>query len=154
MYWSKIYLLPRVTTIESSLRLVQYKILNNTLYLNERLFKFDIINSPSCLICKQEKESVIHLFVICPPALSLWDQLSTWTSSKDITLPSNLVPQVVTFVVWNEKMQDLTLVNHLIMIFKCYTYLNRKDGLTFYGLKAYMKSIDNIERHIASQKQN
>ena len=56
VYWSKIYLLPRVITIESSLRSFQYKILNNTLYLNELLFKFNIVNSPLCSLCKQENE--------------------------------------------------------------------------------------------------
>ena len=129
-------MLPRVTTIESSLRSFQYRILNNTLYLNERLFKFNIVNSPLCLLCKQENGSVIHSFVICHEARSLWDQLSTWTSSKNITLPSNLVPQVVILGVWDEKMQELALVNHLFLIFKRYIYLKRKDGLNFYGLKA------------------
>ena len=151
--WSKMYLLPRVTTIDSSLRSFQYKILNNILYLNERLFKFSIVDSPLCSLRKQENESVIHLSAICSEAFSLWEQLSTWTSSKNIILPSNLVPQVVILRVWDEKMQDLTLVNHLILIFKRYIYLKRKDGLNFYGLKAYIKSIENIERHIASQRQ-
>ena len=45
--WSKIYLLPRVTSIESSLRSFQYKILKNTLFLNECLFKFNIVHSRS-----------------------------------------------------------------------------------------------------------
>ena len=69
--WGKIYLLPRVTTIDSSLRSFQYKILNNTLYLNERLFKFNIVDSPLCSLCKQDNESVIHLFAICSEARSL-----------------------------------------------------------------------------------
>ena len=50
-------------------------------------------------------------------------------------------------------MQNLTLVNHLILMFKCYIYPKRKDGLNFYGLTAYIKSIENIECHIASQRQ-
>ena len=58
--WRKIYLLPRQTTIESSLQSFQYKILANTLYLNERLFKFGIAESPLCSQCTQEKESIIH----------------------------------------------------------------------------------------------
>ena len=123
------------------------------MYLNERLFKFNIVNSPLCSLCKQENESVIHLFAICSEARSLWDQLSTWTSSQNVILPPSFVPQVVILGVWDEKMQDLTLVNHVILIFKRYIYLNRKDGLNFYGLKAYIKSIENIERHIASQRQ-
>ena len=134
--WSKIYLLPSVTTIESSSGSFQYKILNNALYLNGRLFESNIVNSPLCSLCKKVNESVIDLFVICPEARSLWDQLSTCSSSKNITLPSNLVPQVVILGVLGEKMQDLILVNHLILIFKRYIYLKRKDGLNFYGLKA------------------
>ena len=37
--WEKVYMLPRIVTTESSLRSFQYKILNNILYLNERLFR-------------------------------------------------------------------------------------------------------------------
>ena len=38
--WKKAYLLPRIITIDSFLRSFQYKILNNILYINERLYKF------------------------------------------------------------------------------------------------------------------
>ena len=120
--------------------------------MNERLFKFNIVDSSLCSLSKQENESVIHLFPICSVARSLWDQLSTWTSSQNIILPLNLVPQVVILGVWDEKMQDLTLVNHLILIFKCYIYLKRKDDLNFYGWKAYIKSIENIELYISPHK--
>ena len=151
--WGKIYLLWGVTTIDSSLRSFQYKILNNTLYLNERLSKFNIVDSPLCSLCKQDNKSVIHLFAICSEARSLWDQLGTWTSSQNITLPPNLVPQVVILRVLDEKTKNLTFVNHLILIIKRYIYLKRKYGLNFYGLKAYIKSIENRECHIASQRQ-
>ena len=69
--WDKIYLHPRVTTIDSSLRSFQYKILNNTLYLNECFLTFNIVDSPLCSLCKQENESVIHLFAICSETRSL-----------------------------------------------------------------------------------
>ena len=74
--WGKIYLLPRVTTIDSSLGSFQYKILNNTLYLNEHLFKFNIVDSPLCSLCKQENESVIQLFARCPDSNRKTNQLS------------------------------------------------------------------------------
>ena len=51
--WTKIYTLPRRTTIGSSLRTFQYKILNNILYLNERLFKFNMVESPLCSLWNQ-----------------------------------------------------------------------------------------------------
>ena len=68
------------------LRSFQYKILNNTLYLNECLFKFNIVDSPLCSLCKQENESVIHLFAIRSEARSLLDQLSTWISRQNTIL--------------------------------------------------------------------
>ena len=54
--WRKIDLLPRQTTIESSLRVFQYKTLTNTLCLNEKLFKFGTAGSPLCSQCTQEKK--------------------------------------------------------------------------------------------------
>ena len=60
--WGKVYVLPRIVTIASSLRSFQYKILNNILYLNERLFKFNIIDSPLCSPCGAYNESIKHLF--------------------------------------------------------------------------------------------
>ena len=59
--WTKIYTLPRITTAESSPRTFQYNILNNILYLNERLFKFNMVESPLCSLCNQASESVSHL---------------------------------------------------------------------------------------------
>ena len=38
--WATVYLLPQKTTIESRMRIFHYKILNNILYLNNRLQKF------------------------------------------------------------------------------------------------------------------
>ena len=67
---SIIYLLPSVTTIESSLRSFQNKILNNTLCLYNCLFKFNIISSRLCSLGKLENESVRHLSSICPVTCS------------------------------------------------------------------------------------
>ena len=44
--WPTIYMMSQMVTIESSLRIFQYKILNNILFLNNRLFKFGQVHSP------------------------------------------------------------------------------------------------------------
>ena len=57
-------MLPRIVTIESSLRSFQYEILNNILYLNERLFKFNIVDSPLCSLCGLQRVNrtlILHL---------------------------------------------------------------------------------------------
>ena len=108
--WRKIYLLARQTTIESSLRSFQYKILTNTLYLKERLFKFGIAESPLCSQCTQEKESIIQLFVTCRVTNNLWEQLCAWLSDLDIKLPLPLEPQFLILGIWNEKLENSSLV--------------------------------------------
>ena len=91
--WTKVYMLPRQVTIESSLRSFQYKILNNILYLNEKLFKLKIVASPLCSLCKLHNETTIHLFSTCRVTLTLWEQLRSWISETGILLPESMEPQ-------------------------------------------------------------
>ena len=44
--WDEIYLLTRNVTYNTYLRCYQYKILNNILYLNNKLYTFNLTNSP------------------------------------------------------------------------------------------------------------
>ena len=63
--WKSIYLLPRMVTVNTKLRVFQYKILNNILFVNKMLFKFSKVESPLCYFCKAEDETYIHLFHRC-----------------------------------------------------------------------------------------
>ena len=46
--WKLIYRIPRIDTLETKIRIFQYKLLNNVLYLNEKLFQFGIISQSKC----------------------------------------------------------------------------------------------------------
>ena len=61
--WQTVYTLLRLRTIDSHTRIFQYKILNNILYLNNRLFKMNIANSELCSFCEAEPENN-HSFVV------------------------------------------------------------------------------------------
>ena len=43
--WKCKYLMPRRVNMDTDLRIFQYKILNNVLYLNKKLFKFKVVSS-------------------------------------------------------------------------------------------------------------
>ena len=62
--WSKIYSLPFIVTIETKIREFQYKILNNIVFTNEKMFRLKMIDSPLCTFCKREIESIEHLFFL------------------------------------------------------------------------------------------
>ena len=42
--WKLIYRIPRIATLETKIRIFQYKLLNNVLFLNKKLFQFGIIS--------------------------------------------------------------------------------------------------------------
>ena len=61
--WEDIYTLTRRLTI-TNLRIFQYKLLHNILYLNEMLYKFGKNVSPLCSFCKEEPESPFSFFIL------------------------------------------------------------------------------------------
>ena len=63
--WKTIYMLPCIVTKDSRLRVFQYKLLNNVLYLNKMLFRFGKIDSPVCSFCKMIDETPLHRFYNC-----------------------------------------------------------------------------------------
>ena len=84
--WSTVYLIPRFATIDSYTRAFQYKIINNALFLNEKLSPMGITESPECSLCKQEAETAIHLFCQCPVTSEHWERLQGCLS-PNLTLP-------------------------------------------------------------------
>ena len=73
--WSLVYMLPRKVTIETSTRIFQYKNLNNILYLNNRLYKMTITESPLCSLCGNDSETILHFFCHCSITHNLWTQM-------------------------------------------------------------------------------
>ena len=53
------------STINTKLRVSQYKILNNVLYLNKMLFRFGKVKSPLYSFCKSSEAAAVHLFSRC-----------------------------------------------------------------------------------------
>ena len=84
--WKVVYQLPQRVTNETSLRVFQYKILNNTLYLNNQLHKFGFVESPLCSLCNREPESNLHLFCNCQETQKLWKSVQHWCKNL-ISLP-------------------------------------------------------------------
>ena len=73
--WPQIYMIPQKVTIDSALRIFQYKILTNTLYLNKRISKFNTAVSTLCSLCSLELEDVLNLLCHCPKTQNFWESL-------------------------------------------------------------------------------
>ena len=77
--WPKVCMIPQMIAIDTTLRIFQFKILNNILYLNKKISKFDLNVSPLCSLCNQHPEDVHvpHLFCNCAKTQDLWNSYAT-----------------------------------------------------------------------------
>ena len=134
--WKEIYILPRKISIDSNLRMFQYKILNNILLLNKLLFKFKKVPSPLCSFCNSADETSLHSFYTCNVTKRLWNELQHFVSQY------LYIPEITP--------QRAFLINHLLLLFKYYLYMSREHGaVCFTSLKLYLIKIKTIEQNIS-----
>ena len=108
---------------------------------NERLFKFNIVDSPLCSLRGAYNESIKHLFCKCTVTQRLWDQLRSWLY-KVISFPI-LEPKTVILGLPSETTSNYILINHIILLFKRFIFVKRKERkyIGFNGLKAFIKML-------------
>ena len=76
--WKEIYLLPSKVSIDTNLRMFQYKILSNILYINKQLFIFNKKDTKLCSYYRLQDETTNHIFVECKFAIKLWRDLKNY----------------------------------------------------------------------------
>ena len=91
--WPKVYMIPQRVTIDTTLRIFQFKILNNILYLNKKISKFYLNVSPLCSLCNQHSEDVPHLLCNCAKTQELWNSFAS-AVGENLDLPQ-LNPTIV-----------------------------------------------------------
>ena len=141
--WSLVYTLP---TINTSTHIVQYKILNNILYLNNRLYKMTIAESPSCSLCGNDIETILHFFCHCGITQNIWTQMQNWLSNI-LHIPE-LTSKIA--ILGKYPCQGATdiLIDHVILMFKKVLYTRGKSTtqVAFVAIKHYMAYTQEIEQ--------
>ena len=114
------------------------------------LYKFGIKLSPLFPFCMEDPESPIHLFHSCTKTNFLWTKLQH--SFQNVLLNPPITPQSAIFG-FNDHKVNYHLINHILLIFKCFVYKNRENGSL--NLKVFKKNIHkirNIEKQISLKK--
>ena len=123
--WSLVYTLPRKVTIDISTFIFQYKILNNILYLNNRLYKMTIAECPLSSLCGNDTETILHFFCHCSITQNLWTQMQNWLSNIfDIPELTSKIAILGKYLC--QGATDI-LINHIILMFKKFLYACRKS---------------------------
>ena len=144
-----------MVTLDSYFRSFQYKILNNVLYLNEKLLRFENRRHLFVFSCKLSDETVFHLFYECNIILNLWNELVLFFENE-FTL-FDLTPPAAFLGFLNVDSELLLIQNHLLLIFKIYIYNSRRsESLKIKSLIPEITKVKNIEENIAlnNEKKN
>ena len=150
--WEKVYSLPFRTTLDSKLREFQYKILNNIVFTNDKLFRFGLSQSPNCTFCNEEPESIEHLLSRCKVSSEFWKEVLSWLKDNNIIIES--LNEIGLFLGNFEKTEDFFIINHILLLGKYYIYVRKCHGSlpSLRGFIARIRRVYNIELHIARER--
>ena len=141
--WNNAFTILNKTTIDTGSREFQYRILHNYWHVNSKLYRWKLVDSPRCLYCFINTETMEHLFCECPVSVTLFMQIKTWRNNLGIKLPdmnySNIIIGVLPCTGIN------MLINHIIMMFKQILFYNRDKSFTP-TLSMFQIQLNQIER--------
>ena len=107
-----------------------YKILTRILGCNYMLHKMKISITPICRICKNEDETLLHLFCRCPSVDQLWSCISNWIF--DVIHIRVVFQELIIILGYQNKDNRSIPINTLIMASKSYIFWAARNGKTKY----------------------
>ena len=118
--WRDVYILPQLVTKNSFLHMFRNKILNNVLYLNKKLSRFELVTSKLCSFCNQVDEIVIHIFTECSATITVWKKLIHYFRNT-LHLPE-ISPQSTMFDFLLADKETFQIESLILLLFKIYLY--------------------------------
>ena len=120
--------------------------MNNILFLNDKLFLFNLVDSPLCSLCKSHTENLEHLFCSCVFTKFLWgflqSHLRNFISLKDLT------PQSALLGFFEDSASNFCLSNHILIIFKTFLFKYRSLNPTSTLLLSKLKQVILMEHSL------
>ena len=148
-------MLPGLATYNTYMRSFQYKLLNNVLFLNKKLYILGIKLPALCSFCNLCDETPLHIFYECYSIKCSWLDLVHFFQNSLVLLILKLQTAISGFLDSTNsdyifKKNEL-LINDILLIFKLYVYRSReKQFLHINNLIVEIKSAKAIEKLIAT----
>ena len=137
-------------TLDSKIRIFQYKFIHRRISTNDYLFKIGVKNSPQCNFCKVESQTLIHLFCLCPIVSKFWTDLNNWLNCHNIS--SSKLSYIDICFGFPSKSQHL--LNTIVLFAKYFIFKTKcqEDLLSLVLFINDLKSIESVEQIIAFKK--
>ena len=124
------WLIPRITTKETRLRVLQWKIIHNIYPTNILLCKMRVTDSRICSYCPDKIDYMEHFFYECPVVLHFWKSVKQYIL---INYGTQIDISVLEALFGVPKTRDIPLetlqkINHLILIAKMCISIYKKTN--------------------------
>ena len=130
-------------SIDSYTRYFQFKILHDYISVNEKLKKWQIIDSNRCSYCFIETETIYHLFVQCSYAVTLYNNIKHWLAGYSIYLPELESTYIIYGILpYNS---SNALENLLLVLYKQLLFYGR-DNCKYISLESFKNKVKNVRR--------
>ena len=139
--WKDIHYATFICTKDTKLQWFNYRIINRILGTNKILFMCKIKNSPLCSVCKNETETIKHLFFYCPYVSNIWSQIGDWILQKT----NHNIDFNAQVVLFGRKGNHNKILNLIILLIKYVIFQKTRTEQNF--------SIEDIKRYISSYYQ-
>ena len=118
-----IFVRSRKSTLNSTLREFQFKLLYNLIYTNKHLFTFHLVNSNLCSFCHKTQETYEHLFYSCEKVRMIWVDCGNEFDLKKLI---NIDWKGVHVGIKISNVGKDQLLNHVILLIKSMIFVNSK----------------------------
>ena len=138
----------KVITNYVKLRSFQYRMLCNAIVTNTLLYKWKIVESENCSFCKNEPETIQHLFYQCEKIKSIWFNIQEYC----VELINDPIKLNVENVILNTVHPQVSHVyNFVILAVKCKIYTARcmKQSITLEECVAFVNNCRRVEKYNA-----
>ena len=118
------------------------------MFLNKKLFVFQMKNTPLCSFCNKDEETPLHIFSECTSVIYLWQQLATFFENN--LIPPALTPQTALFGLWSDDANhNGPIINHILLILKLHVYnLREKHRLNIMNLPNDIQEIKKRQNKV------
>jgi len=143
-------------TIDTKLRSFQYKYLMYILLINEKLFKYGMIESSLCDFCSTPIETNTHLFWECIHKQQFWCQINNCLNEKPNTSSDNLITYLIIYfcnVDSNNQIKS-NCITYIILLGEYFIFKNKYEKTipNFNDFKYNLKYNLNLKGFIAERK--
>lgn len=122
--WRNIYIVPFTCTIDTRLRIFQYKYLMRIIATNRYLLKCKIAPSSLCDFCNMHDETLDHLFWDCCVCQQFWSRLRSFLDTNNMNI--NICLQTISFGITQSNLKN-TLINFIIILAKYFIFKCKLD---------------------------